>query len=279
MSTVAVVTGAGGGIGTAVVPTLVKSGWAVVGVDLVDRPPDLDGLDGVEWVVGDVRDESTISRALEAVARLGPLRGLVTATLTEHRDALERLNHRALADVLDVQVAAAWAWSAAVVDAAGRTREADGNDGRTREADGDGGRTREADGNDGRTRAPNRDDVSIVHVSSVHAQRAKPGMAAYAMGKAALDALVRSAAVEWGASGVRCNAVLPGFVPVQRNAARWSDPAAAAELLGNHPLRRFVTAEDVAQVVAFLLGSESRAVTGVSLPVDGGMLATLPPWA
>ncbi|MFG1912188.1 SDR family NAD(P)-dependent oxidoreductase [Kribbella sp. NPDC048928] len=242
MSAVAVVTGAGGGIGTAMVATLVKHGWAVVGVDLVDRPA---VLDGVEWVVGDVRDESTISRALEAAARMGPVRGLVTATLTEQRSALEGLSSSALAEVLDVQVAAAWAWSTAVA------REA---------------------------RTPD-DDVSIVHVSSVHAQRAQSGMAAYAMGKAALDALVRAAAVEWGARGVRCNAVLPGFVPVDRNKARWSDPNAARELLANHPLGRFVTAEDVAQVVAFLLGPESRAVTGVSLPVDGGMLATLPRWA
>jgi gluconate 5-dehydrogenase len=243
MSTVAVVTGAGGGIGTAMVPTLVKHGWAVVGVDLVDRPA---VLDGVEWVLGDVRDEATIRRALDAAAKLGPVRGLVTAALAEQRGPLESLSHRALADVLDVQVAAAWAWSTAVA------REDRASDGA---------------------------DVSIVHVSSVHGQRAQAGMAAYAMGKAALDALVRAAAVEWGARGVRCNAVLPGFVPVERNRARWSDPNAAGELLANHPLGRFVTAEDVAQVVAFLLGPESRAVTGVSLPVDGGMLATLPRWA
>lgn len=241
MTAVAVVTGAGGGIGTAMVPTLVKHGWAVVGVDLVDRPA---ALDGVEWVVGDVRDDSTISRTFEAAARVGPVRGLVTAALAEQRGPLESLSQRALADVLDVQVAAALAWSTAAVNEAFAG-----------------------------------DDLSIVHVSSVHGQRAQAGMAAYAMGKAALDALVRASAVEWGARGVRCNAVLPGFVPVERNKARWSDPAAAAELLANHPLGRFVTAEDVAQVVAFLLGPDSRAVTGASLPVDGGMLATLPRWA
>jgi gluconate 5-dehydrogenase len=238
---VAVVTGAGGGIGSAVVSTLAKHSWAVVGVDLVERPP-LGGIDGVEWVVGDVRDESTVGRALSAATALGQLRGLVTATLAERRGALERLDERALTEVFEVQVSAAWTWSRALVGAVG-------------------------------------DEASIVHISSVHAQRASAGMAAYAMGKAALDALVRAGAVEWGPRGVRCNAVLPGFVPVQRNKARWSDPAASAALLANHPLGRFVTAEDVAQVVAFLLGPESRAVTGVSLPVDGGMLAQLPHWA
>jgi gluconate 5-dehydrogenase len=236
---VALVTGAGGGIGSAVVSTLEKHGWAVVGVDLVDRPAGLEGVDSMEWVVGDVRDESTITHAVEAAVGLGQMRGLVTATLAEHRSTLESLDPAAL---FDVQVAAAWAWSTAAVAAAA-------------------------------------DESSIVHISSVHAQRAVPGMAAYAMGKAALDALMRAGAVEWGARGVRCNAVLPGFVPVERNRERWSDPDASRSLLANHPVGRFVTAEDVAQVVAFLLGPDSRAVTGVSLPVDGGMLAMLPRWA
>ncbi|TWD82554.1 NAD(P)-dependent dehydrogenase (short-subunit alcohol dehydrogenase family) [Kribbella amoyensis] len=239
---VALVTGAGGGIGSAVVTTLAKHGWAVVGVDLVDRPAGLDVFGSTEWVVGDVRDESTISCALEAATGLGQVCGLVTATLAEQRGALDSLDQAALAAVFDVQVAAAWAWSTAVVAAAS-------------------------------------DESSIVHISSVHSQRAAAGMAAYAIGKAALDALVRAGAVEWGPRGIRCNAVLPGFVPVERNKARWSDPDVAGNLLANHPLGRFVTAEDVAQVVAFLLGPEARAITGVALPVDGGMLAMLPRWA
>jgi len=239
---VALVTGAGGGIGSEVVSTLTKYGWAMVGVDLVERPARLESVDSIEWIVGDVRDETCIRRAVGSAAGLGRLSGLVTATLAEHRGALEQLDPTGLAAVFEVQVAAAWAWSTATVAAA-------------------------------------PDEVSIVHISSVHAQRAVPGMAAYAMGKAALDALVRASAVEWGPRGVRCNAVLPGFVPVERNKERWSDPGAAETLLAGHPLGRFVTAEDVAQVVAFLLGPESRAVTGVSLPVDGGMLATLPRWA
>jgi NAD(P)-dependent dehydrogenase (short-subunit alcohol dehydrogenase family) len=244
-SPVAVVTGAGGGIGSAVVRALTARDWSVVGVDLAEPPESMAaGLPPrLDWVVGDVRDDATLQQAMELAGRLGPLRGLVTATFAERRAPLQDLDRSSVAAVFDVHATTAWAWSAAVA----------GN-------------------------AP-ADGASIVHVSSVHAERAAKDMAAYAMAKAALGALVRATAVEWGPRGVRCNAVLPGFVPVERNARRWSAPQAARDMLSHHPLGRFVTAEDVAQVVAFLLGPESRAVTGASLPVDGGMLALLPEWA
>jgi NAD(P)-dependent dehydrogenase (short-subunit alcohol dehydrogenase family) len=238
----AVVTGAGGGIGSAVVRVLLGSGWSVIGVDRVERPQTLPPTSGLRWVVGDVRDDATLEAALVGTGGTG-VTGLVTATIAEDRDRLERLDRARLAAVYDAQVATAWEWSRAVADAA------------------------PADG------------ASVVHVSSVHAVRAAAGMAAYAMSKAALGGLVRASALEWGARRVRCNAVLPGFVPVDRNAHRWSDPDAAAVLREHHPLGRFVTPEDVAHAVAFLLGPQAHNITGVALPVDGGMLAMLPEWA
>lgn len=244
---VAVVTGAAGGIGGAVVRCLLAAGWCVVGVDLADladRPAaDHESPGLLRWVTGDVADEAVQSRAVAQASSLGPVRGLVTATLTEARGPLEELDRSAVARVLDLQATTAWSWGTAVV------------------------------------RAMPKDGGAIVHVSSVHAERAGTHMAAYAMAKAAVGALTRATALEWGPRGVRCNAVLPGFVPVPRNAERWSDPDAAAGLLAHHPLRRFVQPEDVAEAVAFLLSPRSAGITGAALPVDGGMLSALPDWA
>lgn len=252
---VAVVTGAAGGIGSAVVDALLTEGWRVVGVDLTERPTGEPSPGGVDrgsvsgavneprWVTGDVADEEVLTRTMATARELGPVRGLVSAVLAEARGPLEALDRAAVTRVLDLQAVTAWSWSKAFVDAVSD----------------EGG--------------------AIVHVSSVHAARAGAGMAAYAMAKAALGALTRATALEWGPRGVRCNAVLPGFVPVARNAGRWSEPAAAAELLAHHPLGRFVRPQDVAQAVVFLLSSRSDGITGATLPVDGGMLSALPDWA
>lgn len=239
-----IVTGAGGGIGSALVRQLVGQGWHVQGVDLVQPNHSMSTLgDRLDWIVGDVRDEDVVSGAVTAAGQLGPLRGLVTATIAEDRAPLEDLDRARIAAVLEATVETAWSWSAALVAA---SRE---------------------------------DGASLVHISSVHAVRASGGMAAYAMAKAALGGLVRASALEWGPRGVRCNAVLPGFVPVGRNAHRWSDPAVAASIISHHPLGRLVTPDDVASAAAFLLGPGAAGITGVSLPVDGGMLAMLPGWA
>ncbi len=231
----AVVTGAAGGIGSAVVRAMLSAGRTVVGVDL---EPGADGPATV-WVRGDVSDPAVIAEAFTAAADLGGAEALITCTFGEHRGALLDLTTEDLTGTVDRQVVAAWAWSRALVTA---TSDPAG--------------------------------AAIVHVSSVHAAIAAAGLAPYALAKAALEALSRAMAVEWGPLGVRCNAVAPGFVPVPRNAHR--DVAAIA---ANLPLRRVVTADDVAACVRFLASDEAAGVTGICLTVDAGMSAAMPPWA
>ncbi len=115
---------------------------------------------------------------------------------------------------------------------------------------------------------------SVVVVSSINARFATPNLAAYAASKAALESLVRTAALEFAPWQVRVNAVAPASIDtpmLQASFQRAADPQAArARNIGRHPLGRLGTAEDVAELALFLAGEGSRWITGGVFPVDGG---------
>jgi meso-butanediol dehydrogenase / (S,S)-butanediol dehydrogenase / diacetyl reductase len=111
-----------------------------------------------------------------------------------------------------------------------------------------------------------RPGSAIVAVSSVNAFLAAPGVPAYASAKAGLEGLVRQLALEYGPAGIRVNAVAPGMIG---NAGL----EAASE---GYPLRRTGTPAEVAAAVEFLASAGASFITGVTLPVDGGLSIASP---
>lgn len=118
---------------------------------------------------------------------------------------------------------------------------------------------------------------NIVNVSSYVGLVGFAGAAAYAASKAALINLTRSMALDHAADGVRVNAVCPGSVDTEMIRAAWrahDDPSVAERAWkAKHPLGRIATPEEVAEVILFLASDRASFVTGVALPVDGGITA------
>jgi len=114
---------------------------------------------------------------------------------------------------------------------------------------------------------------SIIHISSILGMIAVPQTAAYNASKGALNQFSKSIAVEYGAQGIRSNALCPGMIETEMTEELRQDTALMAEFLKGYPLGRFGKPEEVAQACLFLASDESAFITGATLPIDGGCTA------
>jgi NAD(P)-dependent dehydrogenase (short-subunit alcohol dehydrogenase family) len=117
----------------------------------------------------------------------------------------------------------------------------------------------------------------IVNVASIHARLTTRGMFPYAAAKSGIVGLTRSLALDYGGQGIRVVAVSPGWTRtrlVEEALAQQPDPQAArAQALAMHPLGRIAEPDEIAAVVAFAASEDASFITGVAIPVDGGLSA------
>lgn len=113
----------------------------------------------------------------------------------------------------------------------------------------------------------------FVAVASAAATRGLPMLAAYGAAKAGVVGLVRGLAAELRGTGVTANAVSPGSTdtPILAETARLYALASADAFAAQQPIERLIAAEEVARVIAFLAGPDAGALTGGDHPVDGGL--------
>jgi NAD(P)-dependent dehydrogenase (short-subunit alcohol dehydrogenase family) len=112
--------------------------------------------------------------------------------------------------------------------------------------------------------------ASIVSVSSILGQRAAPLQGVYGMTKAALISFTSTFAVELGETGIRVNAVAPGFVDTKLAAAIASDPVLRDRVIDHTALKRIAQPDEIAGLVVYLASDEGSYVTGQTFTVDGG---------
>ncbi len=238
---VAVVTGGRGGIGTAVCARFAAEGARVYAADIAEGDGPLPA--GVLFHRHDVTDESSAADLMRRVAaEQGALHVLVNAAGIEIEKTIEQTSLEEWNRIFAVNVTGMFLTSKhalALMRAAG------------------GG--------------------SIVNFGSYDGFIADPGLAAYCATKGAVHALTRAMACDHGPDGIRVNAVCPGYVDTPMLQSFFG-AAGDIESLKNevrrvHPVRRYGTPEDVANLVNWLAGDEARYATGQLWVLDGGLTA------
>ncbi len=238
----AIVTGGSQGLGRTIGEHLVGEGYRVISTDLHDGGlPGFDGSStdaGLSWLELDVTNHAQVGEVFDQISQqCGGIDAVVANAGIQRHRALVDLSWQEWSAVIDVNLHGVFS----TIQAAGRNMLATG-----------GG--------------------SIVAISSVSA-RGSAGRAPYSTSKAAIIALVSTAAGEWASQGVRVNAVAPGYI----DTGVLRDGVAAGTLdmdviMNRIPANRLAQPTEIAQTVKFLLSEQSSYVTGQTLYVDGGFM-------
>ena len=115
-----------------------------------------------------------------------------------------------------------------------------------------------------------KDGGAIVNIGSMYSIFGSAVAPGYAASKGGVVALTRSFAASWAKDGIRVNAVAPGWIKTQMARVMWENPDLADPISARTPMGRWGEAQELGDVIGFLCAPESRFVTGVLIPVDGG---------
>jgi glucose 1-dehydrogenase len=243
---VAIVTGAGTGIGQGIAKRLGAEGAKVI-VDYVGGPEGaqetkqaIEKAGGeAEIVLGDVTRMEDVRKIVEtAWSRFGSADILVNNAGIEHRSDFWDTTEQEYDQVMAVNLRGAFFLSQAFVR---RLRD---------------------------QKKPGR----IINISSVHEDMVFPGFSTYCCSKGAMRMLMRNLAMELGPLGITVNNVAPGAIITPINKSLLNNKQQLDALLNNIPLGRMGTPEDVAGMVAFLASDDAAYVTGSTFIVDGGLM-------
>jgi len=235
---VAVITGAGSGIGLAAARRVLALGGRVVAVDLEEKGlAQLEGAN-VRKLAGDVTQESTNAAAVALAQELGGLHALVLNAGLPANGAIDQLDMATFDRVIAVNLRAAVLGVRAALPA---LRKAD---------------------------AP-----AVAVTASVSGLGGDPGLWAYNAAKGGVVNFVRSAALELGKQGIRINAVCPGPTHTGMTKEIRQLQPVHDELRRHIPLGRWGEAEEIAAVLVFLCSPAASFVNGAIVPVDGGVFA------
>ncbi len=240
--TVAIVTGAGSGIGAATAKLLAERGDQVVCADMnIEAAKQTAApLRSAIAVDVDVSDAKSCDRMVEAAMRqFGDVNSVVTCAGVEKHGLGHEFSEEDFDWIIGVNLKGTWLSARSAV--------------RTMIQAGHGG--------------------TVVMIGSINSVRGNPGASAYCASKGGVLMLGRTLALDWAPFGVRVNIVGPGVVDTPMSARSLADPQKRARMMDKTPLGRPAPPEEIASVIAFLTSDASAYMTGAYVPVDGGTLA------
>jgi NAD(P)-dependent dehydrogenase (short-subunit alcohol dehydrogenase family) len=239
---VVLVTGGGSGIGEAIVREFARQKAKVAFIDIAVEPShavtkalELAGTP-VHFEPCDLTDVPALQRAIVAIrARLGPIQVLVNNAAHDERHATQDVTEEVWDSRIAVNLKHQFFCAQAVLP--------------DMKAAGAG---------------------AIVNLGSTSWMIGQGGMVAYTACKSAVLGLTRSLARDYGAFGIRVNAVAPGWIMTQRQLEKWVTPEGEAEIMARQCLKRQLRPMEVAKFIVFLASDEASACTSQHYVVDGG---------